>query len=339
MSIIKDVGCGSRMIGKTEKTIDVASGAMIMAMGIFLLGAIHQFSYIEQLFDLLFVIVLITWIIILVRFIRSIFIVDFLKNLWNQSIQSFGLGTWIAATSVMTILIHQHFPNVIGIQYIVYLNCIAWLLYMLFSCLQLKKIIINRAVYDLHGVILLTTVSTQSIACLLMETIQKTNILIIVLGIVLYLFSIVLIVIRFKCKHFSLHEWRNTDCIIHGALSITGLAMTLSQTIEFQLLLIFWFVVFCLFIIVEIFEILRGISRVKLYGIRKAIFTYHISQWSRNFTFGMFYYFTFNLINYAEGRYELYFQTKFMYGLGWVVLVLLIVEIVLFLVPRKITTN
>ena len=327
------------MVGKIEKTIDVASGAIIMAIGIFLLGAIHQFSYIEQLFNLLLVILLIVWIIIMILFIRSIFNVDFLRELWNQPIKSFGLGTWVAATSVMTILTHQHFPNFIGFQFVLYLNCIAWSLFLIFSCLQFKRIIRSRSIKDVHGVILLTTVSTQSIACLLMETTQKAYVMILELGIAFYLFSIVLIIIRLTNKNFNLHEWKNTDCIIHGALSITGLAMTLSQAFALQSLLIFWFVVFCLFIIVEIFEIFRGISRIKLYGIRKAIFTYHVSQWSRNFTFGMFYYFTFNLINHAHGKHELKFQTHFMTGLGWVVVVLLIVEIVLWVGPKKINTN
>lgn len=320
---------------KLSKQIEVSSGAIIMAMGIFLLGAIHQFPLIEQTFKLLFGSAFILWIIMLRKFICLLFNVDYFRSIWNQPIQSFGLGTWIAATSVMIIIIHQKFPEIMGVQIVVYINCIAWLIYIIFACLQLKKIIVNRLIEDVHGVILLTTVSTQSIACLLIATFQLPIEWIILLGVLLYFVSISLIMIRFIIKVFNVQEWKNTDCIIHGALSITGLAMTLSHAFEIKTLILLWFIVLCLFIIVEIFEILRGILRIKLYGIKKALFTYHTSQWARNFTFGMFYYFTLNLIHYAEGKVNLIFQTHVMNVLGWVVLVLLIVEIVLWVIPRN----
>ncbi len=97
---------------------DVASGSVIMAMGIFLLGSIHQFTYIEYFFKLLLSIVVMLWIVIIIRFICSLFNEEFLKKLWNQHIQSFGLGTLIAATSVITILVHQQLPKLFGYNFL-----------------------------------------------------------------------------------------------------------------------------------------------------------------------------------------------------------------------------
>jgi len=45
-------------------------------------------------------------------------------------------------------------------------------------------------------------------------------------------------------------------------------------------------------VLVEAAELLRLVRRVGQHGLRQGIFTYHVSQWSRNFTFGMFYAFT-----------------------------------------------
>src|SRR5690625_8044484 len=55
---------------------------------------------------------------------------------------------------------------------------------------------------------------------------------------------------------------------------------------------IFWLVVFLLVILIESTEVVRAISRIRLYGWNEGIFHYLITQWSRNFTFGMFYAFT-----------------------------------------------
>lgn len=323
------------MIAKLLKPIDVASGSIIMAMGIFLLGAVHQFTYIEQQFDYLFSLLIIIWIIMLAKFINSLLTKDYFRNIWNQPILSFALGTWIAATSVMTILLKRQFPEFAGIKWLAFVVCLAWFVYIIISFIQLKKIIVSGSSKNVHGIILLTTVSTQSIACLLMVIFEKTVLLIIVLGILLYLLSMGLMLLRFKVKGVHLHEWKNTDCIIHGALSITGLAMCMSEVFELSTLLILWFVVFCFFIFIELIEIFRGISRIKLYGMKKGIFTYHTSQWARNLTFGMFYYFTYTLINGAGKMEQLDFQNHVMNVLGWIVLVLLIIETILWIYPKK----
>ncbi|MFP5303400.1 hypothetical protein R2R70_19675, partial [Cobetia sp. SIMBA_158] len=82
-------------------------------------------------------------------------------------------------------------------------------------------------------------------------------------------------------------------------------------------------------IVVETIEIVRAIIRIKEYGFKQGILTYHITQWARNFTFGMLYFFTFNLVNRFTEVHPLLFQENFMIGLGWVVFTLLIIEFLL----------
>ena len=47
-----------------------------------------------------------------------------------------------------------------------------------------------------------------------------------------------------------------------------------------------------MFVLVELIEIARMVVRVAKYGWGQGVFSYNVSQWARNFTFGMFYIFT-----------------------------------------------
>lgn len=324
-------------IVSTYKTIDIAAGSIIMAIGIFLLGAIHQFPLLDEHFGRYFsAILVIVWLLLLFSFCFSLFIREYQNSLVSSPIKSFAAGTWIAGTSVVGIIMIHYFPVLTtGLTILLYMNVFLWFIYILFCIWQFKKIIGIGSIKDVHGLVLLSTVSTQSIACLLINYYQESisaNIIfyLISIGIVFYVFSIILIGIRFSSKWFDIHEWKNTDCIIHGALSITGLAMTQSRQFETDMLLVVWWVVFSIFVIVEMIEIIRGINRIKKLGWKKGIFTYHISQWARNFTFGMFYYFTYNLVN-MMGKDLLNFQTEVMYVLGWIILIILVTEIALLL--------
>ena len=114
-----------------------------------------------------------------------------------------------------------------------------------------------------HGILLLSTVSTQSIVCLILN-IYKTNIepvlviALIMLGMIFYLFSFILLIIRFSSNFFNIHEWKNTDCIIHGAVSITGLSMTLTGYFTFSSLINVWYIAFGLFVTEEVIEVITG---------------------------------------------------------------------------------
>ena len=119
----------------------------------------------------------------------------------------------------------------------------------------------------------------------------------ILLGVFFYIVSFSLIVRRYACegKAIDLDKgWFNTNCIIHGAMSITGLASAVCGVVPANLILLVWLWVISWFVIVEIIEIARAVKRIRLYGFADALLVYDPTQWSRNFTFGMLYAFTLN---------------------------------------------
>ena len=319
-----------------QVNINASSGSIIMAVGIFLLGAIHQFSLVEHsLGKYLSLTLLLVWLVMVGLFCFALTNKNYRDEYLNYSIKYFGAGTWIAGTSVICILINFRFPELFrGIWIVSYINIVGWLFFIGCSIYHLLNIIKTNSIQDVHGIILLSTVSTQSIACLLLNVfnpMRSVILMIICLGASFYIVSILLIFKRFLMKNKDIHEWKNTDCIIHGALSITGLSLTQSQLLSVELIVSFWFIVFGLFIFVELMEIKRALSRIREFGIGNGLLVYDISQWARNFTFGMFYYFTFNMINTFDGEMNFSFQIWIMDLLAWVVLALLIIELTLLL--------
>ena len=87
-------------------------------------------------------------------------------------------------------------------------------------------------------------------------------------------------------------DWENPNCILHGAMSITGLAAVMSGALPLLVCYGTWLYTAAMFALVEAVELARLAQRWRRYGWRRGLCVYHVSQWSRNFTFGMFYAFT-----------------------------------------------
>src|SRR3546814_12892621 len=75
-------------------------------------------------------------------------------------------------------------------------------------------------------------------------------------------------------------------------MSITGLAAVMSGAVPFAVCYATWLYAGIMFLLVEAVELARLVQRKRLYGWRRGLGPYHVSQWARNFTFGMFYAFT-----------------------------------------------
>lgn len=320
----------------TFKAMPVSAGSIVMAIGIFLLGAIYQFPFLETFIgSKLSILLVVLWLLMLVSFFFSLLIRDYRKNLFDFPIQSFGAGTWIASTSVIGDLIMLRAPSYLPfVRFLLGMNLVLWIMFIALCIYQLRSIISKGNIKETHGLILLSTVSTQSVVTLWLNVTEMASQFIvgfIFIGILFYLVSITLLFIRFTSEFRDIHEWKNTDCIIHGALSITGVAMIQSGNFSFYAINFLWYIVFGLFILVETMEMVRGIKRIKAYGWKQGIFTYHISQWARNFTFGMFYFFTVNLLaSHSFSPHLLGFQQRFLPILGWIVLIILIGQLLVF---------
>jgi hypothetical protein len=197
-----------------------------------------------------------------------------------------------------------------------------------------------------HGVLFLSTVSTQSLV-IVWKAVFGTSFFyrlvapwMILLGIIFYFVSFYLIVRRYAQESTDIDldkGWFNTNCITHGAMSITGLASAACGVVPPNLTLLIWVWAISWFVIVEVVEIVRAVKRTRLYGFVGGLLIYDPTQWSRNFTFGMLYAFTLNFDlakSVAADSFLLPLHGAVLRYFAWVVLLLLLIEIFVFFLDR-----
>jgi len=336
---------GYMLLQGAYKQIKPATGAVIMANGIFLIGSIEAFPILDiQMGKYLAFILLVLWVMIYKSLTIQFFHRNFLIPFITHPVQSFTIGTWIAGVSVLCNVFLKYFPNILLLtQAMALLNTFLWLFFLVNCIYNFKQLIFNQPNYPVHGILLMSTVGTQSIIVLLNNVFSKLPALvsemIIILGIIFYMIGMFFIIKRYVSeKNWTLADnWPNTNCIIHGALSITGLAIVSSNTFSASFLIILWISIVLLLVIIETIEIYRAVARVQLYGWNKGLFTYHVSQWSRNFTFGMFYTFTLYLHHnpyYVIPQALYVFQESFIAIWAWIVLFSLIGQIAIYIKSR-----
>jgi hypothetical protein len=256
--------------------------------------------------------------------------------------ERYGAGTWVAASSVLAGIVLFGIPGWRALAFAFgALSVGLWLWYLTFGVVGLR-IVAADPIHDYaKGWLLLLTVATQSI--LLAGTTlfpgdmpRLPSIALLALGGVLYLACAGLIAARYvlrRCRGLR-DDWDNTNCILHGALSITGLAAVNSEVLTGRWLVALWVLAAAILVAVETIEIVRAYLRVRDLGWRRGLFTYSVSQWARNFTVGMFYAFTLHLhirMTAAGAHIGLdgLWNAIAEYG-QYVVLILLLVEIALY---------
>lgn len=137
-------------------------------------------------------------------------------------------------------------------------------------------------------------------------------------------------------RQWNLDEhWDDTNCILHGAMSITGLAIVTSDAAPEGWAVATWLWVVVVLVLVEGIEAARLVSRVRSYGLRDGVFNYYVSQWARIFTFGMFYAFSLQLYreSIAPAWASEVLRMIVVYG-HYVVLAALLAQTALFLLDR-----
>ena len=305
--------------------------AIVMAFGIFTRGVLANFFGPNFLFEQeIGLIVVSLWICFAFSIFKSLLDKKFKEVHFSNPINRFGIGTWVAGTSISIILLSNTITHwTIIAKAFSYLNFIFWLVYVLICIRTFFEIVKTKHSKTVHGVILLTTVSTQSIVLLNSsvnsESPQVINLILILIGLCFYFISTIFIVQRYFTQKWQVeHDWTNTNCILHGALSITGLAGLFSHTISLSVLTFIWICAILVFLLIEVIEIYRLIKRIKLFGFKNGIWIYHVSQWSRIFTFCMLFTFSKLLETHLKG---LLWLDKIIINSGiWVILSLIIVQ-------------
>lgn len=339
-----------------KRPTPTAGGGIVMAIGIFGLAALQRIpGAAELLNEPLALMLSVIWL-----FTAASYLIDFFKGTLHVHTESpigrFGIGTWVAGTAVLARMemvgVEDWSMNVEAM-----LGVIALLLWIWFMRLVIEAFRAMRACHErlqTRGVILLSTVSTQSLALIAADLAYSPPLFpwlepvvsrvlfagiataLIIVGTGFYVAGVSLILQRYwRQKGWTLAiDWDNTNCILHGAMSITGLAAVLSGTIPIFVCLLIWLYVFTMFILVELVEVARAYLRVRSLGWREGLFVYHVSQWARNFTFGMFYAFTWaftqHFDSYLTPPLASLFQWILTYG-QYFVLLFLLLEIALYL--------
>ncbi|MFC2949125.1 hypothetical protein [Virgibacillus sediminis] len=325
------------IIAKNKINITTSAMAVVMSLGIVTQGVLSGFTPPQQLpgdtSKYLSMLDAALWMAFIISFIIAYFQGSFRKVHYDNPINRFGIGTWVAGTSICGILLYRQFPQWAVIsEAVVWLNIGLWIVYMVICFKTLYEVPLDEFRKKAHGVLLLTTVSTQSMI-LLTDTVFSVvpNIIHAVwmaIGICFYLISSILILNRYLSNAWSLEQdWNNTNCILHGALSITGIAWLMAGIQPGQTVIFIWLAALAVFLLVEGLELYRMARRVKAFGIKEGILVYHVTQWSRVFTFAMFYTFT-SLIKFSQGILIQIKEVILSAGL-WLVLFLVILEVLL----------
>lgn len=336
---------GSLLVGFTfwrlffkRSFVETASGAIVMAVGIFVYRGMVDFSWLALFVKAGAAVLFSIWICIVLTLIydglNGCFYERHLKDPFNR----FGVGTWIAGTSVLGNVFLTHTEEWSPfLRILTVFNIFLWLGYLPLAIFSFYLLFRTNLKESAHGLILLPAVSTQSVVILLHNVFPNDvppvfSIFLIGIGLIFYIVGFYFIATRFirLRKQHWIDEWLPSNCILHGAMSITGLACVTVEVISDSWVLLIWFWVLICFIVVEGIECSRAVIRIRLYGLVKGIGEYHVTQWSRIFTFGMLYTFT-AAFQLPDGGVFTGIRTVILEGLPWTVLILLVNEVLLFL--------
>lgn len=264
-----------------------------MAIGIFGLGALGRLEGGEAAERPLALILLALW-----AFIAASYLSYRPKEHIRDVGESFQVGTWVAGTAVLDEMLILAFPEWKSLQ--LALGIIALGLWMWFMALILRGFarISIEGTGRVTGGILLSTVATQALAILIYklfsgDVAQPALAILIWGGFLFYVIGSAMVVHRYLRPGWDFAEdWDATNCILHGAMSITGLAAVLTGAVPSSFAVVAWIWSVSMFFFVESIEILWAVKRIKRYGWRRGVTSYNVAQWSRIFTFGMLYAFT-----------------------------------------------
>lgn len=273
-----------------------AAGALVMATGIFAAASLPRLAGAGAALPAAIVVTLI-WIAVAAPIAASAVRPGGLGRRAGAPIDFFGIGTWVAGTAVVARVLmlaapHDPWPARAAFS----LAAVLWLWFMPRALGNLVRLARSRL--RPNGIILLSTVATQAVALMAMHLLPAAlaawaGAALMALGAFCYLAAAFLVVRGHAGGGWRLAtDWANGNCILHGALSITGLTAVVGRWFEATVLIGYWLAVIAVFVVVELIEVARIVARVRAVGWREGLFVYDVSQWARNFTFGMFYAFT-----------------------------------------------
>lgn len=291
----------ARRIVPGSSRLPTASGAIIMAGGIFGAVALQRLPLGDALTAPLAALLALGWFVIAWLILTDTARLGIAVHT-SPLIGSFAIGTWVAASAVVARMAMLAAPDAPWLARAMFIaGALVWLWFVPRALRNLARIARSAATETRPtGIVLLTTVATQAVALPAFRLFPEVSIVhgaaavVMGFGAACYVVGAALIIRRYVSgpSWRLADDWDNTNCVLHGALSITGLTAVISGLFGVRELAPFWAATLTVFVVVEAAEVARLIARVGALGWRKGLFVYDVSQWARNFTFGMFYAFT-----------------------------------------------
>jgi hypothetical protein len=279
--------------GRSRVDPPTSSGAIVMALGIFSTASLPHLPFAGSLTGAAAAIVSIAWLAIAGALAASMWSHGLHSHQIEPIVDSFGMGTWIAGTAVLArVLILAEPANPWPARLAFAASMLLWVWFMPRAVANLFRL--TKARLRPSGIILLSTVATQAVALIALRLFPASLLVgtaaagLMALGAGCYGLGSFLVVRGYARGGWRLvADWANGNCILHGALSITGLTAVVSGRFGATTILCYWTVVLLVFGVVEAIEIARLAARISVAGWRAAILVYDVSQRARNFTFGM----------------------------------------------------
>ena len=281
----------------------IPSGAIVMAGGIFVIAALGQLGLPPILGRLAALELLVVWGYLAYGYARMAWRGELGGSVRRRPMMAFAVGTWVAGSAVLGRALIEVLPGWQPVGFVLWVIAVAvWVWYLGLLPAAFRAAANVSEGYRANGAVLLPTVATQSLVVAGSALVpglmpRPVAAALILLGYLFYAAGLVLILRRYLARSdWTVADgWENTNCIVHGAMSITGLAIVVSGALPPVWAVATWAWVVATFVVVEAVEAVRAVVRARAYGARGGAFGYFASQWSRNFTFGMFYAFTLQL--------------------------------------------
>lgn len=318
-----------------------SAAVVVMAIGLFALSVLPFFppeiAILRPYFTLE---LLIIWFFIAESYIQCYLHQHFYihtRNILNH----FNIGTWIISTVYLSLLWFKSFSGLdeVGIFLALIAVCV-WIEYMHIMINDLHVVVRNPIGMKLTGSIFLLTVSIQSIAILLNSVLDTSFplpifIILIILGFFYYAVCFILLLKNYFQAHFHhvIVDWPHSNSLLHGALSITGLACLKTGDVSPAVIVSTWIAAAILFVLVEGIALLSMLFNIVKEGAKAALWKYDLSQWVRSYAYGLFFAFS---IAIERMQFPLLKPVTFFiiqYG-KYVIAGLLLVEVVLFCQAR-----
>jgi hypothetical protein len=255
----------------------------------------------------------------------------------------FGLGTWVAGTAATGVLLLQIWPGArLAGQALLFIAAALWAVLLVAAARAVPTLLRQRE----HrgpggaGLVLLFAVATQSLVllgCALGDLGWVARVVMLTIGTTSYGAGLAFMLMA----HEQHHDWKlarhaaTTNCIVHGALAISGLALISAGLGDATLLRSVWLLAAGAFVVVEGAELKRVGRGIAQQGWVGALVHYRVSQWVRNFTFGMLLAYTLALRQHDPEPWLLSSLLSWVARIGpWLVMALLALECALWLTNR-----